>query len=101
MGKPVIPERTAWGIVFPDGREVIGQTTPEGKAEYARRRTVALTDQEGRCAICYKALPAWLATTDHREPRGMGGGFRDDRQHNLRAVCLNCNSEKGSRRDYR
>ncbi|MFZ3343363.1 MAG: HNH endonuclease signature motif containing protein [Terriglobales bacterium] len=86
--------------VYPDGREHC-RPTPEGKAEYARRRSVALTDQEGRCAICYKALPAWLATTDHREPRGMGGGTRDDRQGNIQAVCWGCNSEKASRRDYR
>lgn len=97
----MIPERTAWGIVFPDGREVIDQTTPEGKAEYARRRTVALTNQDGRCAICYGPLPAWLATTDHIQPRGMGGGFRRDNQDNIQAVCVACNGAKGSRRDYR
>ena len=43
------------------------------------------------CAICFQFLPEEMATADHIKKRKMGGGFRDDRQENIRAVHLICN----------
>ena len=83
--------------VYRDGREVCSETTA-GKAEYVRRRRVAWEDQKGICSICHLPVSWEEATSDHKNPRGMGGGSRDDRQENINAVHYRCNSEKGSRR---
>lgn len=83
---------------YQDGREVCELKSSAGKAEYARRRGVAWLKQGGRCAICQRYILLAYATSDHINPRGMGGGRRDDRQENIQATCFQCNSEKGSKR---
>jgi hypothetical protein len=35
---------------------------------------------------------------DHRNPKGMGGAWRDDHPENIQAVHWWCNDEKGSTR---
>lgn len=81
----------------PDGREVC-QDTAEGKREYARRRAHASLLQSHLCGICEEYMPEDDRTMDHKQPRGMGGARRDDRQENLHAVHFLCNSAKASRR---
>lgn len=90
-------ETTAALYVYLDGREQC-RDTPDGKMLYVLRRFVAWLEQGRFCAICERALTFREATTDHKEPRRMGGGFRDDRQANIRATHWFCNSEKGSKR---
>lgn len=82
---------------YPDGREVCQDTT-EGKREYERRREWAWMHQGGLCPLCGGFLYRDTATTDHIQPRGMGGARRDDRQENIQAVHALCNSAKGSKR---
>jgi 5-methylcytosine-specific restriction endonuclease McrA len=72
--------------------------TKAGRDEYERRKRVAWEKQGKTCPLCRIKL-AWKdSTVDHIEPRGMGGGSRDDRQQNIQAVHAVCNSLKGSRR---
>lgn len=83
--------------VYRDGREVCAETRA-GRAEYVRRRYAAWEKQDFRCAICTRRIAFDSATSDHIEPRGMGGGRRDDRQENIQATCGKCNTDKGSKR---
>lgn len=93
LKQPVEPVK-----VFADGREVCNDKTVEGRAEYRRRRRVAFEEQKGICPLCRKRLLWSEATTDHKRPRGMGSGARDDRQSNIAAVHGLCNSMRGSKR---
>lgn len=96
--KPSQVKKTQEAVkVYRDGREVC-QNNVAGKAEYERRRRVAWDKQKGICAICLRPLVLYEATSDHRKPRGMGAGKRDDRQKNIHAVHGLCNTIKGSRR---
>ena len=83
--------------VFAGGREVCDQLTKAGRDEYTRRKRKAWEDQKGICAICHLRLNWADTTADHKQPRGMGGSTRDDRQENLAAVHWACNAEKGSK----
>ncbi len=84
--------------VFPDGREILDLKTKAGADEYQRRKRVAWEEQGRLCSICHLRLRWEDATVDHKEPRGMGGGRRDDRQANIAAAHAVCNSQKGSKR---
>ena len=84
--------------VLKDGREIINLLCKAGADEYQRRKRVAWEDQKGICAICHLRLNWGDTTGDHKQPRGMGGGARDDRQKNLAAVHWACNAKKGSQR---
>ena len=56
-------------------------------------------EQLGICALCHKRFEdAREIVADHREPRGMGGAWRDDSPENIQATHSLCNQEKGSRR---
>lgn len=79
----------------PDGRE---RCTP---AELRRRLLKCLTKQNGICAICGHPIQDIRdAVLDHKEPRGMGGAFRDDSWSNIQAAHDRCNMAKGSIRNY-
>lgn len=104
--------------VYSDGREVCG-LNPGGRSEYRRRLWIMCERQSWQCAMCLRSMKHFeiretrfkengclfsgAPTFDHESGRGMGGGHRDDRievegkWHNA-AVCLACNTEKGSRR---
>lgn len=84
--------------VFPDGREVLDLTTKAGSDEYQRRKRVAWEEQGKLCSICHLRLNWADSTVDHKVPRGMGGGKRDDRQPNIAAAHAVCNAKKGSQR---
>jgi len=55
--------------------------------------------QNGLCGICDKPMEdARDIVPDHKEPRGMNGGRRDDSPDNIQAAHSLCNLEKGSKR---
>ena len=83
---------------YPDGREVCKLDCKKGMDEYLRRKRVVWEQQQKICPLCHKPLTLGDSTVDHREPRKMGGSARDDRQENIQAVHLICNTLKGSRR---
>ena len=83
---------------YPDGREVCDLKSKKGSDEYQRRKRVAWEAQGRTCSICHLRLNWADSTVDHKEPRGMGGGSRDDRQENIAAAHATCNCEKGSKR---
>ncbi len=89
---------------YPDLRQVC-QGTAKGRREYGRRHRIAWesqcrnpTDPHSWCPWCLLKLEWNDSSVDHIKPRQMGGGGRDDRQENIRAVHPMCNSERGSRR---
>ena len=101
--------------VYPDGREVIDTKVPSGKQEYRRRIEEMVPRQNGMCClfgyspVCHPRglLAEYLATFEHENGRGHGGGKRDDRIALPDGTWINgaahagCNSWKGSRRiDY-
>lgn len=55
-------------------------------------RSIALADQEGRCAYCRTRLCQSTTTADHVVPRAHRGS---DRRENIVAACGACNSIKG------
>lgn len=87
-------------IIHADGREIC-RPTAAGRALYYERKRVAWEAQGRCCGICLQPMLLREATVDHIRPRGMGSGFRDDRMENIRAAHMICNSNRGSRRDYR
>src|SRR6185437_784709 len=71
-------------------------------AELRRRLLLKLEAQNGFCAICNEEIEdVREAAADHIEPRGMGGGRRDDSLDNLQATHARCNFAKGSKRNFR
>lgn len=84
------------------GREIC-QSNAAGRREYRERIRKMVIRQDFRCAICMGYIETFTGTFDHQDGRGSGGGHRDDRieidgkPYNA-ALCINCNSEKGSKR---
>ncbi len=96
---PKLPKKKREPIkTLGDGRQKLNLKTAAGKREYKARLALAWTKQKGRCALCGLPVALEEATNDHRVPRGLGGGSRDDRIENLQAAHLLCNSAKGSKR---
>lgn len=104
--RPVSPRRREPITVYPDGREVCNLNTREDEREYRRRIGLMYERQQERCCIgldgCVRNFSLFMATFDHEDGRGMGGGKRDDRiekdGHPYNgAACIRCNSAKGSR----
>ena len=58
-----------------------------------------IVEQNGICAICSEEFTNYSdVVPDHRNPKGMGGAWRDDSPNNIQAVHWWCNEEKGSTR---
>jgi hypothetical protein len=56
-----------------------------------------IAEQGGKCAICHEEFTDYNdVVPDHRNPKGMGGAFRDDHPSNIQATHYWCNGEKGS-----
>ena len=86
--------------MYPDGREVCVEST-DGELEYSRRTWAMMARQKSRCAMC--AASSFVPTFDHEDGRGFSSSHRDDRIEidgvwRNAALCLGCNSLKGSRR---
>jgi 5-methylcytosine-specific restriction endonuclease McrA len=87
-------------------RQVSDETVARGyrelRSKSAMKRLLILKVkiQHGLCFYCHKEFETFEdVTPDHREPKGMGGGRRDDHPDNIVAACWPCNSDKGSRRN--
>ena len=98
-------QSTKWEYVRPGVKRIRDEHSPDGfryklsKAEMERVLRMKIRDQKGLCAICREEMSDIRdVVPDHQEPKGMGGGQRDDRPENIRAVHSRCNLEKGSRR---
>jgi hypothetical protein len=58
-----------------------------------------ILQQGGKCAICHEEFADYNdIVPDHRDPKGMGGAWRDDHPGNIQAAHWWCNGEKGSTR---
>lgn len=70
--------------------------SPAEMRKLLKRKIVA---QDRKCALCYEEFTDYNdVVPDHRNPKGMGGAWRDDHPDNIQAVHYWCNSEKGSTR---
>jgi hypothetical protein len=67
-----------------------------GNAETPDRK---IAEQDRKCAICHEEFTDYNdIVPDHRDPKGMGGSWRDDHPDNIQATHSWCNEEKGSNR---
>jgi hypothetical protein len=58
-----------------------------------------IVEQEGICPICHEEFTDYNdVVPDHKNPKGMGGAWRDDHPENIQATHFWCNDEKGSSR---
>lgn len=58
-----------------------------------------IVEQNRKCAICHEEFTDYNdVVPDHKDPKGMGGAWRDDHPDNIQAVHWWCNGEKGSSR---
>lgn len=86
--------------VFRDGREECVYKSTSGRMEYQNRTWFVFQVYDRKCKLCGRDLPQSALTADHIQPRGNGGGWRDDRVSNLWPAHYFCNSRRGSRRIY-
>lgn len=71
------------------------------KGEMNKVTAQKVREQHGLCSICDGPLTDMNdVVPDHKEPRGLGGAWRDDRAENIGAAHSLCNNRKGSQRDY-
>ena len=58
-----------------------------------------IVEQDRKFAICHKEFADYAdVVPDHRNPKGMGGVWRDDHPDNIQATHFWWNEEKGSSR---
>jgi hypothetical protein len=58
-----------------------------------------IVEQDRKCAICHEEFTDYNdIVPDHRDPKGMGGAWRDDHPDNIQATHWWCNEQKGSTR---
>ena len=66
-------------------------------AEMRKLLNRKIVEQDKTCAICQEEFTDYNdIVPDHKEPKGMGGAWRDDHPDNVRATHWWCNEEKGS-----
>lgn len=69
-------------------------------AEMKRLLRQKIKEQDSKCGICGELFTDVRdIVPDHKEPKGMGGAWRDDHPDNIQAAHRLCNGEKGSKRD--
>ena len=68
-----------WLTIKKDGREIIDLTKAGGRDEYDRRKLAMWARDNFLCCLCGRYLPLGQMTFEHKQSRGMGGCFRDDR----------------------
>ena len=81
--------------IYPDGREVI-QNTTAGRWIREQRYVRAWEESQGFCCLCSDRVNPYDATLEHFISKGSGGGTHDDRQKNLGISHRNGNIAKGS-----
>jgi len=58
-----------------------------------------IVEQQGICPICNEEFTDYGdVAPDHKNPKGMGGAWRDDHPSNVQATHYWCNGEKRSTR---
>lgn len=58
-----------------------------------------IVEQGRECPLCHELFTDYRdVVPDHKNPKGMGGSWRDDHPDNIQATHWWCNSEKGSTR---
>jgi hypothetical protein len=68
-------------------------------AEMRKLLNRKIAEQDRKCAICHEEFTDCNdIVPDHRDPKGMGGSWRDDHPDNIQATHFWCNEEKGSTR---
>jgi hypothetical protein len=68
-------------------------------AEMRKLLNRKIVEQNQICPICLKEFTDYNdVVPDHKEPKGMGGAWRDDHPDNIQATHWWCNGEKGSTR---
>ena len=68
-------------------------------AEMRKLLNRKIVEQDRKCAICHEEFTDYNdIVPDHRDPKGMGGAWRDDHPDNIQATHFWCNEEKGSTR---
>jgi 5-methylcytosine-specific restriction endonuclease McrA len=68
-------------------------------AEMRKLLNRKIVQQGGICAICHEDFTDYNdVVPDHKNPKGMGGAWRDDHPENIQAAHWWCNGEKGSTR---
>jgi 5-methylcytosine-specific restriction endonuclease McrA len=84
---------------IPDASNPRGHREIRTPAEMRRLLVKKLQEQNGMCGICSDPITDIReVVADHIEPRGNGGGRRDDHPSNIQAAHGLCNTKKGSRR---
>lgn len=73
---------------LPDGRQICNQ------AAWRATRPIVWGRDGRRCVRCGRSLLLRDAEIDHVNPRGLGGGKRDDRAANLQTLCHPCHRAK-------
>lgn len=68
-------------------------------AEMRKLLNRKIVEQDRKCAICREEFTDYNdVVPDHKNPKGMGGAWRDDHSDNIQATHWWCNEEKGSTR---
>jgi len=68
-------------------------------AEMRKLLNRKIVEQDRKCALCHEEFTDYNdIVPDHRDPKGMGGAWRDDHPDNIQATHWWCNEEKGSTR---
>lgn len=63
-------------------------------AEMRKLMNRKIVEQNGICPICCEEFTDYAdIVPDHKEPKGMGGAWRDDHPDNIQAVHWWCNEE--------
>ena len=64
-------------------------------AEMRKLMNRKIGEQNGICPICHKEFTDYNdVVPDHKNPKGMGGAWRDDHPDNIQATHWWCNEEK-------
>jgi len=82
-----------------DPHHARGYRELRSSAEMRKLMNRKIVEQGGICPICHEEFTDYNdVVPDHREPKGMGGAWRDDHPDNIQATHWWCNADKGSTR---
>ena len=82
-----------------DAHHLRGYRELRSSAEMRKLLNRKIVEQNRICAICDEEFTDYNdVVPDHKDPKGMGGAWRDDHPDNVQATHWWCNGEKGSTR---
>jgi HNH endonuclease len=68
-------------------------------AELRKLLNRQIVEQDRECAICHKKFTDYSdIVPEHKEPKGMGGAWKEDHPDNIEATHWWCNEQKGATR---